>query len=650
MDASSLKLASTAAIPVSSPFHDAGFRRRTGYGLLGWLIFCVLAVILHGVQWDETYEHAQVLLGQVPYPAGHPLFQYVRGAYSLQTYLSAALLWLGAGPEWICGFRNVLGLVSTVIPVFLFGALISGRTFGGHIAVVLALRGIHLELDGSYPLTVWPIVFSNGMVGTGAALITLFLILIGWRRSGYLLAGLMPCIHIGQFPPVLFILLLDVVHAWWKNGFKRIRIPLVWLAVGWGCSLGLLILPVVLHVAPPTTGAYAVDISSAQALWKSYTAHYDGHRQFPPRNGQLALVGLLILSGVGMLRGWLGKKSPHNAYLAGGGVSGAAGGLFFYTLGIALLVWGTQLIHILAGPDIPFLFIGWMPYRLINHATLLLLAATVGFLMRSCNGSLLLVAGLVVAALPIPLVETWVGTSLTERYFANGEGILFVLYGAALNGLIPSGLGTGLWKYIPVVLAVALAGVHRFGGYGYLLGVVISYSATRVIRNPISLTTPILGGLVFLVMGTQLWIQYTQRNPLPLTPLDRILLVQPDKTGMVVARPDEFLLQAKTGHPVLVETATASLMSYMPSLAPVIQQLYSDVYGIRFDTSSSASDKWLQVWQIRSRSEWRTLAQKYGFRYVIAPFGIMLDLPEIATTENGILYGVGQESRKSSHD
>ena len=645
MNASSMTTAQSSTISLSFSLTDAELKRRILLGALGWSVFCVLAVVLRGVQWDETYEHAQVLIGQVPYPAGHPLYQYVRGAYSLQTYISAALLWLGIGPEWICGLRNVLSLMSTVIPVFLLGSLVTGRTLGGHVAVALALRGIHLELDGSYPITVWPIIYSNGMVGTGMALLVLFLLLGGYRRTGYLLAGLMPCIHIGQVPPVFLFVAMDLLCIGRREGLRALRVPLLHFAVGIATCAALLIVPFMLHVTPPTTGAYAPGSTDAHAIWKSFTAFYDGHRQFPPRNGQLALAGMLLLSGLAAsytLRA--ARRDTSDVHPPEGILSPYALGLFAYTLGIAALVWGTQLVHYVQGAEIPYLLIGWMPYRLINHATLLLLLFATGLLARQQTGRILLFLGLAVAAAPIPLIETLLGGSLTTRYFTNGEGILFGLCGAALNALMPTSPGRALWKYIPVAVAVAITGIHRFGGYCFLLGVVAAYTADRIFRKPLRGTVPSVLMLAFIVATTQLWGQYAMREHLPQTSIDRAVIERlsgPDTTNaLIVAQPDEFLLQARTGHPVFVESATASLMSYIPALAPVIQQMYVDVYGIRFDTPPPPPITWQHVWQIRSRTEWNMLAQKYGFRYVLAPHDITLDLTEVLSDTNWTLYEV----------
>jgi len=87
-------------------------RRALWGGVALWLLFCVAAVCVRGVRWEETYERAQVLLGVVSYPAGHPLFRYAHNAFTAQYYLSALLLRLVPGPAFVCGFRDVLFLAA----------------------------------------------------------------------------------------------------------------------------------------------------------------------------------------------------------------------------------------------------------------------------------------------------------------------------------------------------------------------------------------------------------------------------------------------------------------------------------------------------------------------------------------------------------
>ena len=49
--------------------------KRFWWGCALWVAFSVVAMLLRGVRWDENFEFAQAMTGQVPYPDGHPMVQ-----------------------------------------------------------------------------------------------------------------------------------------------------------------------------------------------------------------------------------------------------------------------------------------------------------------------------------------------------------------------------------------------------------------------------------------------------------------------------------------------------------------------------------------------------------------------------------------------
>ena len=109
-------------------------------GVAFWPAFSVLAVVVRGVRWDETFEWAQTLIGAVEYPGAHPFNRYIRTVFTVQHFISAALLWLTHSEVVVNGLRNVAYLALGVTPIFLLTTLLSRRAMIGHIAVVLALQ------------------------------------------------------------------------------------------------------------------------------------------------------------------------------------------------------------------------------------------------------------------------------------------------------------------------------------------------------------------------------------------------------------------------------------------------------------------------------------------------------------------------------
>src|SRR5690606_18423918 len=138
-------------------------------------------------------------------PEGHPMFQYVRNVFSLQSHITAALFHLTENPLLLCGTRNVLQLLASTIPVFLWGALLTGQTRWGHLAALLILLEVHKPLESYYPIEPWPHFYATGQIGLGCALLVLWCLAAGWWRAAWCGLALLSGLHLGQLPPLLLI-------------------------------------------------------------------------------------------------------------------------------------------------------------------------------------------------------------------------------------------------------------------------------------------------------------------------------------------------------------------------------------------------------------------------------------------------------------
>ncbi len=598
--------------------------RAIRWGVVAWMLICVAAVWMRGVQWDETFEHAQVITGQVPYPDGHPLVRYCQTAYSVQTTLSVLMLKAGLGPMAVCGFRNVVVLVSSVLPAFLLGALLTRRALWGHVAAVLTMAGVYLEFDGSYPLMVWPSLYSNGHIGGGVALIVLFLIVAGHVRAGFLMAGLMPAIHAGQAAPVLGIAALMLAWLWWRKERKAAVQAVVFGAVGAGLTALFFIIASSNALPPPTSGPYYSTID-AHAVWSGYTWLHDLHRRFPPMNGQIMLIGTLILASVAAWR----ERDPLRP----------RAWLLMYIAGIAAAVWTLMAIHAHMGPSMPFALIGWMPYRLINHVPPILLAIIIVTLVNH-RAAIVFVPVLAFLILE-PLYPHAFGPDFTRRYLADGQLIMFALYGISLGFLLISNCPKLFWAVF--ALPIILAPFHQFGAAWLAVGLISAYiihrfPAPRVPRYAL-VSLMILEGVSLLAP------QWYKRRDLPVDAFSRqvsnYLVAKGEPNALLVYPPDAFLPQAKTGHPILAENSTPSLISYAPNIAPSIEKIYNDIYGISFMLKTvPITNDWQQVWTARTRTQWQALANEYNFHHIVAPSDIPLDLTPILTDRANTLYSI----------
>ncbi len=628
-------------------------------GAVLWLLFCGVAVLVRGVRWDESLEHAQTILRLVRYPEGHPHFIFYRNAFNLQLWAAAAQLQLLPSAALLCWTRNTLFLAATVVPVYLISALLTRRALFGHLAAALALAGIYLEFYCNYALAIWPGYYGYGPIGTGYALLTLYLFMSG-RRAAYFLCGFMPCVHLGQTPAVALLLVIHLALTIREAGFRRAVPALRWAAAGAAlCGLFWLI-----HrgfiAALPTEGPYAA-AGDPHAIWAGYTFHFDRHRSFPVGNGHIALAGLVLLS-----------LLTARAESLRTGRCGPWRWLCIYALAVAAIVWGAMAAYLLLGTRTPFLLIGWMPYRLMNHAPPLLLAAMVGIL-GAANGrdassgarrpsvpGRLVLAGAMMLALARPALAVLLPEVVYARYLAGGEFIMFGLFGAAAAQLLATVDGGKFARVATLGLgAVALAALlytHQFGALCVFVGAGAFLLVGRVCRGE---KTPAarprawashsatLGVLCFLCVGLVTAQEWRHREHLPTTAFERevraVLASQGEPDALLVADPWEFYVQVRTGHPVLAAPETpVSIISYMPQLAPAVQAIYGDIYGVHFtlDSTESVAYTWEGVWAARTAEEWRTLAAKYAFRYVMAPRSVPLPLREVVAADDNVLYAV----------
>ena len=627
--------------PATTWINSSLERRALWGGVALWTLFCVGAVCVRGVRWEETYERAQVLAGVVSYPAGHPLFRYAHNAFTLQYYLSALLLRLIPAPAFVCGFRDALFLAATVVPVFLLTALVSRRAVYGHAAAVIVLAGALGAFASHYPLQAWPGKFTSGQIGMGFALLTVFLLAAGHWRAGYFLAGAMPAIHVGQTPLLLVFVALFTFEAWRRGDGRKLARALPWAAAGLAVPALLGLYIKVFGVPPPVDRAY-YSSEDAHALWRHYTFREDIHRAFPRFNptfhGDIALCAMLVLG-----LGFLLRDAPSGEEKR----RDPLGWLFAYAALAALAVWGVALVQAALGEATPFLLVGWMPRRLPNHVAVILLVFALGIVSRpreGATGRVLLAAVLLFLAVR-PALAFLLPEAVFERYANAPEGIVFGLGGAALGVLLgrPSTRRMPLLA-VSVLALAALAAVHQFGAACAVLG---SLAATGI---PVLFNTrerlvgwmthdAVLAGLCLVVLGFLLTEQWRGREHLPTTPFEQRLAAylaehaEPD--AMLVTPHWTINFQEKTGHPVLYTYETPQLMPYMRSLAPSVIKIRRDIYGI---VPGVAWDYDLAAWRDRTREQWRALAQEYDFAYVLSPNTVPLDLPPALTDADGTLY------------
>ena len=617
-------------------------RRTLGWGGVFWLFFCVVGVAVRGVRWEETFERAQLLIQQVQYAAWHPFYRYARSAFTIQYYLSAVVLWLSRSPGLVCGLRQMLFLGATTLPAYALAARVSRRVLCGHIAAVLTVSGVLVAFGSYYPLFVWPDKSTSGHIGTGIVLLALYLIVSGRLGAGFFLAGLMPAIHVGQAPVLLVVAGLYAVWKWIDAPETRGRLIRAGLWGGAGLLISAALWLALRTANADLPGARSVmTAGEVMAAWRSYVFGEDVHRAFarfnPPAHGYIAL-GLAVFLGFFAAAGTLRDKLRDPAAW----------------LGIYAIITGAVVVSIAAveywlGPDTPAALVVWMPKRLLNHTAVIALALTVGILGRKraraglaeAPADVLFVAAL--AWVVLTPVSAWLlSTAFHARYVQAHEGILFLLCGGASAVLYGQRRHKLVYAGCLVAGTAAIAYYHQFGAGLLVAGFGVAWIATYAALVAERLKpAAILAGLCLVALAIPLAGQWRTRVTLPVSPFEASVRDYLD----AYAAPGEFLLtphweidwQEKTGHPVLYTYELPQYITYMPGLAPDILKIRADIYDIRLGLPWDYS---LDAWRTRSNDQWKTLAGEFGFRHVLSPKDVPLDLRRVLSGEAYDLYEV----------
>lgn len=593
-------------------------------GACAWVLFAFVAVTVRGIRWEENYEFAQVLLGAVSYPPGHPLYQHVHNTPSLQTYLAAALLWIDPDPRLTCGVRNVLYVLAKTLPAFLLGAGLTGRARWGHAAAVLALLAGN-EFATTYPSRPWPMFAGNGAVGTGAALLGIACLCNGWNAAAYAIAGLMPALHLGQCAPLLAVTGLHAAHTAWRGRRGDMRRPCAGLLAGLSGTLIAFLVFWYLRVPWPESGPYH-DPIAPETVWKAFLTHYPAHRDLV-WDRQQAVLGWAALSGALLFFTGMRKRCSR------------PGRTWFgvYMMITALLVWGVMGAHALLGAETPAWLIAWMPYRLVNHLIPLLTVFAVLTASRTGPGIMCLAAALACAALP------------------HGGERAFLLSAASAAAIVPYatsarprlakawfGATGAFWLFS--VAEFRLDGA--FFAAPLLACVMVHHFAGRQCPNVRSeqheglrwALLSVVGLACLAALGANLYAEWRSREDVAerLTPTDFELRTRAYLAGhaapdsMIAAPVYQWRLQARLGYPVIADAATHTWLPYHKRLGPTLYKLYRDLYGIDLRASGGKTtpfEVWREHWGRLSASQWQALGREYGFRFVFAPGFVPLALP-----------------------
>ncbi len=605
-------------------------------GACVWLVASVLLVAVRGVRWDENYEFAQVLLGHVQYPPGHPLPTYLQTFFSGQTWLLSGFMTLFEGPLLPNALRNVLVLAAVTVPPFLLTTLLTRRVWAGHLTVVLLLAEVHTAFLTNYPAQVWPDLYSNGIVGQGFALLTLYVLVRGGTFNRALCVGLMPAVHLGQAPPALCAALC---HAYRRRGSRpRFRSILRGLAPG-ALLTGWLLLQVSgvaspFREDPGIPGVYDSE-APASSYFAAYMEHFASHRATPDASGLVPLLLALPLALMLTQRsGRTREAAIHSAvYLA-------------VVAGASALGWAGALV---AGPQGLQLVQGWMPYRLLNHAAPLGLALAVAVCAGLDGGRARWwpVLAALVLLLARPGFERVLPAEVYAAYWADGVAAFCVLLGGAWGALAPR-------VSRPLAVAcmaawLALATLHQWGALMTLVGIAIGLLTWQAEEPTLGQRYRLNAALVLTGVALTAGLlaeQYRARTTLP-APRDftdmRATLAAEDRRHLVLVPPQQEGWQARLDQAVTTDMATITWIPYNPRIGQRLDKMYAALYGIDLLPERPGrviAAPWPVAWPSHIADDWMTLHARHGFTHVLVPTDMNLRLPVAVAGEHYTLYEV----------
>jgi len=612
-------------------------------GLAFWIAVCLLAVLVRGVRWEEGYERAQVLLGITPYPEGHPHHRWVFNGFSIHYYATGALLWLTDSAALICGGRQFLATLAIHLPIFGVTWLLTRRMGPVHLAMVLSFAGADVFFQSYMPISPWATKATSGIMGMGWAFAVLLALAAGrWRTAGVLF-GLMPLIHLGQWPMILLTAIATCAWLWWRGEGTALKQFAACAVIGLAVTVVFAVAQRPFLVPDPVDGAYYAE-TDGHAIWAEYTTNEDMHRKRTewPRFGLfghsiIGLAGFLLLALPMAGREW---KSPARR--------GPLLVLYTYAALSTAAIAFAWIVHARMDINVPYVVVSWMPYRLVIHVAMLLMAAVCAWSVGRGGAWVALIALGWLAA--IPLWPHVMDPDLAARYFATPETALFLLGGASILGLWRSMEEASrfrhAWLLVLVVGLLTLAWYHKVAAASVLCGFVIAFAGDRIAWNA---RMPRAGVLIAYALGalTLLHVfagQWRTREHLPISPFEselaKYLAEHGAPSDMVLTTLEEHW-QMVLNRPVVATFETRQFMSYMKSIAATTDKLFADLYGVK-------DGRWYDwdLWQRRTEVEWRTLGEAYGFRYVISKDFHPLHLPVCLQGEGLVLYEVPGISRK----
>ena len=644
---------------------SGNLRRATLAGAIAILTFAVASLAFNPIVADETLGSGAVLARMPPYPPGHPHIYFYERAFSLGNHVTSWALQLGFERDWISATRNTLALFLALFAPYCAALVLTRHWALAAGAAILAALEAPTAYDGLYPVLIYPDIYSHGQIGQSLAVLVAAAWAGGATRTAALLSGLMPMLHAGVVVPLWGFVLLYLGFSRSRARGTELRRALFGGALG--LALNAAFFAWTRWKASPFESIVPYSAPGDDTAARNFVQLTDFHRQLPDftRFGYAVHFVVFAMLAFALLRGGreLGHRSNGPAAAARWLVV-FAGVAWLYTFGCA----AAQALGVL-----PYPLLMSMPSRVSNLSSVLLgpfvVAAVAGALERferTERGAF------------------WVGVG--SAFVAGAVWILQRGPWQARDqvGMVAFGLaaGAGLWALrrelrdlLWLLLASAvLVGVlvvlypqpaRHWAFVGGIAVALVSITLGGALAR--SQTVLASSGAGFALCGGLLaaaatmpgrWVDFGKnwRCDVP-SRFDREMVewmkanVAPDEPVLTAAWV-RLEVQQKTGHPVLAETETLWMLTYMPELGSAVAPLFRDLYEVDYSRARDvlalsgggrfklSNPYWSMVWRDRTPERWIELAHQYDFELVVSPEDTQLALPKVVDGNLWDLYRI----------
>jgi hypothetical protein len=529
---------------------------------------------------------------------------------------------------------DAVAIFSAVFASFAVATVLTRRALWGHVAACLTALGATHSLAGLYPLWTYPNFNANGQIGLHAGIVAIALVLGRFPGAAGFALGILPCVHLSVASLVWPWALVEIVRSRRETPFVG-RSLLDGFVLGGAVSAALAI-SLATRGVDPALAPYDVE-SDGGAARAYFMRALDVHRTAIPLGTPAYLLGPVL----------------YFALVASlGRAEGAARSLFL----LGIWIWVPLALMALAqaaGAALPDALLTWMPGRASNLTAALvppLIAAVCADASRRTEARgpaialvcacllAMFAAALAMRRLPAPLVlPAAVGVALAARFL----GPRTASTGWLRRGAVLAAIALAAWTAThsmrwPLALVGAFAAAFAVGsswheGSGRLatasLSVACALAAAAAVSGPTVATR---------------WAWLSAEDLRIARWLDEHV---PAEAMLAVPLTPTSAFQAKLCRPVLFDLRVLWQMTYVPTLSAVTARMLRELYGIELSSAgpgdlNTLTSQASAAWSARTEAAWRSLGARYGFRTVLAPRELELQLPTAFAADSWAIHEI----------